>query len=204
MRFSLSRRRARAARSSIWKRTRASSATSAASRCGFSASRGTSPSRCCRRSVAASCRRSCAMRLAKPAWRKSPPACCTTSATCSTVWASQRRWCSRQLRDSRVGNLKRMADLLISQGDQAGRFLEHDERGREMPGYLAQLGEQPDHRARAAAQRRRRRSPLTSDTFAPSWPRSRRTHAAAASPRPWTLPSCSTTPSQFISRTRPT
>ena len=46
-----------------------------------------------------------------------------------------------KLRNSRVGNLKRMADLLISQGDQAGRFLEHDERGREMPGYLAQLGD---------------------------------------------------------------
>jgi C4-dicarboxylate-specific signal transduction histidine kinase len=46
-----------------------------------------------------------------------------------------------KLRSSRVGNLKRMADLLTSQGDQAGRFLEHDERGREMPGYLAQLGE---------------------------------------------------------------
>jgi len=46
-----------------------------------------------------------------------------------------------KLRNSRVGNLKRMADLLTSQGDQAGRFLEHDERGREMPGYLAQLGE---------------------------------------------------------------
>jgi NO-binding membrane sensor protein with MHYT domain/signal transduction histidine kinase len=46
-----------------------------------------------------------------------------------------------KLRNSRVGNLQRMAELLISQGDQAGRFLEHDERGREMPGYLAQLGE---------------------------------------------------------------
>ena len=45
-----------------------------------------------------------------------------------------------RLKNSRVGNLKRMADLLISQGDQAGRFIEHDERGREMPGYLAQLG----------------------------------------------------------------
>jgi NO-binding membrane sensor protein with MHYT domain/signal transduction histidine kinase len=46
-----------------------------------------------------------------------------------------------KLRNSRVGNLKRMADLLASQGDRAGQFLEHDERGREMPGYLAQLGE---------------------------------------------------------------
>ena len=61
-----------------------------------------------------------------------------------------------RLRNSRVGNLKRMADLLISQGDQAGRFLEHDERGREMPGYLAQLGdnllsEHEQLRAEAAA-----------------------------------------------------
>jgi NO-binding membrane sensor protein with MHYT domain/signal transduction histidine kinase len=45
-----------------------------------------------------------------------------------------------RLRNSRVGNLKRMADLLNSQGDQAGRFIDHDERGREIPAYLAQLG----------------------------------------------------------------
>lgn len=45
-----------------------------------------------------------------------------------------------RLRSSRVGNVKRMADLLSSQGDQAGRFLESDERGRELPGYLGQLG----------------------------------------------------------------
>jgi NO-binding membrane sensor protein with MHYT domain/signal transduction histidine kinase len=61
-----------------------------------------------------------------------------------------------KLRNSRVGNLQLMADLLISQGDQAGRFLEHDERGREMPGYLAQLGdnlvaEHEQLRAEAAA-----------------------------------------------------
>ena len=46
-----------------------------------------------------------------------------------------------RLRNSRAGNLKRMADLLSSQGDQVGRFLENDERGRELPGYLAQLGD---------------------------------------------------------------
>ena len=61
-----------------------------------------------------------------------------------------------RLRSSRVGNLKRMADLLLSQGDQAGRFLESDERGRELPGYLGQLGanlisENEQLRAEAAA-----------------------------------------------------
>ncbi len=61
-----------------------------------------------------------------------------------------------RLRNSRVGNLKRMADLLLSQGDQAGRFLESDERGRELPGYLGQLGanlvaENEQLRAEAAA-----------------------------------------------------
>lgn len=45
-----------------------------------------------------------------------------------------------RLKNSRVGNLKRMADLLNSQGDQAGQFIDHDERGREIPSYLAQLG----------------------------------------------------------------
>lgn len=61
-----------------------------------------------------------------------------------------------RLRGSRVGNVKRMADLLSSQGDQAGRFLESDERGRELPGYLSQLGanlvaENEELRAEAAA-----------------------------------------------------
>jgi NO-binding membrane sensor protein with MHYT domain/two-component sensor histidine kinase len=46
-----------------------------------------------------------------------------------------------QLRESRVGNVQRLAELLAAQGDQVGRFLETDERGRQMPTYLAQLGE---------------------------------------------------------------
>lgn len=46
-----------------------------------------------------------------------------------------------RLRDSRVGNVRRIASLLIEQGDQVGRFLETDERGRPIPGYLAQLGD---------------------------------------------------------------
>jgi signal transduction histidine kinase len=46
-----------------------------------------------------------------------------------------------RLRDSRVGNVHRMASLLVSQGDQIGRFFENDARGRETPAYLAQLGE---------------------------------------------------------------
>lgn len=46
-----------------------------------------------------------------------------------------------RLRDSRVGNVQRMASLLSSQGDQVGRFLENDERGQQMPAYLEQLGQ---------------------------------------------------------------
>jgi NO-binding membrane sensor protein with MHYT domain len=45
------------------------------------------------------------------------------------------------LRDSRVGNVQRVAKLLTEQGDQLGAFLENDPRGREVLGYLAQLGE---------------------------------------------------------------
>ncbi|MGH8177865.1 MAG: sensor histidine kinase [Steroidobacter sp.] len=37
--------------------------------------------------------------------------------------------------------MQRVASLLVWQGDQVGRFLEGDERGRQTPGYLAQLGE---------------------------------------------------------------
>jgi len=46
-----------------------------------------------------------------------------------------------QLRDSRVGNVRRIATLLTEQGANAGQFLENDERGRQMPAYLSQLGE---------------------------------------------------------------
>ena len=46
-----------------------------------------------------------------------------------------------QLRDSRVGNVQRIAALLNEQGDELGQFLADDERGRQMPAYLAQLGE---------------------------------------------------------------
>jgi NO-binding membrane sensor protein with MHYT domain len=45
------------------------------------------------------------------------------------------------LRDSRVGNIQRIAKLLLDQGDNLGTFLAQDKRGREIPAYLAQLGE---------------------------------------------------------------
>jgi signal transduction histidine kinase len=46
-----------------------------------------------------------------------------------------------QLRDSRVGNVQRVASLMGEQGEDLGQFLKNDERGRQMPNYLAQLGE---------------------------------------------------------------
>jgi NO-binding membrane sensor protein with MHYT domain/two-component sensor histidine kinase len=46
-----------------------------------------------------------------------------------------------RLRESRVGNVQRVADLLSAQGEQLGQFLEADIRGRHTPSYLAQLGE---------------------------------------------------------------
>jgi NO-binding membrane sensor protein with MHYT domain/two-component sensor histidine kinase len=46
-----------------------------------------------------------------------------------------------QLRDSRVGNVQKIASLLNEQGTDLGRFFEADERGKQMPPYLAQLGE---------------------------------------------------------------
>jgi len=46
-----------------------------------------------------------------------------------------------QLRDSRVGNVQRVAALMGEQGEDLGKFLTSDERGRQMPNYLAQLGE---------------------------------------------------------------
>jgi len=45
------------------------------------------------------------------------------------------------LRESRVGNVQRVARLLTEQGYGIGDFLSGDPRGREIPGYLTQLGE---------------------------------------------------------------
>jgi NO-binding membrane sensor protein with MHYT domain len=48
------------------------------------------------------------------------------------------------LRDSRVGNVQRVATLLRSQGRALGDFFRDDERGRQLPDYLRQLGEHLD------------------------------------------------------------
>jgi NO-binding membrane sensor protein with MHYT domain len=45
------------------------------------------------------------------------------------------------LRDSRVGNVTRIAKLLADNSHQLGAFLATDPRGREIPAYLIQLGE---------------------------------------------------------------
>jgi NO-binding membrane sensor protein with MHYT domain/signal transduction histidine kinase len=49
-----------------------------------------------------------------------------------------------RLRDSRIGNVRRVASLLTGQGEQLAKFLSTDEGGRQIPGYLAQLGETLD------------------------------------------------------------
>ena len=45
------------------------------------------------------------------------------------------------LRDSRVGNLERVAGLVAAAAPGLAAFLESDPRGREIPGYLRELGE---------------------------------------------------------------
>jgi signal transduction histidine kinase len=46
-----------------------------------------------------------------------------------------------RLKESRVANLERAAKMMAEQGSHLGEFLEQDPRGRELPGYLRQLGE---------------------------------------------------------------
>jgi NO-binding membrane sensor protein with MHYT domain/two-component sensor histidine kinase len=46
-----------------------------------------------------------------------------------------------QLRDSRVGNVQKVASLMMEQGAGLAHFLASDERGKQMPAYLTQLGE---------------------------------------------------------------
>src|SRR5258708_944758 len=45
------------------------------------------------------------------------------------------------LRDSRAGNVQRIAAMLTEQGHKVGKFIEGDERGQQIPSYLAQLGD---------------------------------------------------------------
>jgi len=46
-----------------------------------------------------------------------------------------------RLRESRAGNVERAAKLIEAQGPRLGEFFANDPRGRELPGYLKQLGE---------------------------------------------------------------
>jgi NO-binding membrane sensor protein with MHYT domain len=46
-----------------------------------------------------------------------------------------------RLKASRVGNIERAAKLMAEHEPHLGEFLERDPRGRELPGYLRQLGE---------------------------------------------------------------
>jgi NO-binding membrane sensor protein with MHYT domain/two-component sensor histidine kinase len=46
-----------------------------------------------------------------------------------------------RLRESRAGNVERAANLIEAQGPKLGDFFASDPRGRELPGYLRQLGE---------------------------------------------------------------
>jgi NO-binding membrane sensor protein with MHYT domain len=52
------------------------------------------------------------------------------------------------LRDSRTANVTRVAKLLTDNGSRLGTFLESDPRGREIPTYLARLGEHLDTETR--------------------------------------------------------
>ena len=49
---------------------------------------------------------------------------------------------AERIKQSKAPGLRRVAALLAERGDQAGTFLASDERGKQIPGYLATLGEQ--------------------------------------------------------------
>ncbi len=46
-----------------------------------------------------------------------------------------------QLRDAKVANLARAAEMMTAQGDALGRFMSEDPKGRQLPGYLGKLAE---------------------------------------------------------------
>ena len=88
-----------------------------------------------------SCSCSCAIPRARPAWPRSPPVYCTTSATCSTASACRHRSCSRGFA-RRVGQRAAHRRALVAE-DHADlrRFLATTSAAARSPAYLAQLGE---------------------------------------------------------------
>jgi PAS domain S-box-containing protein len=57
---------------------------------------------------------------------------------------------AERVRASKAGGVSRLAGLLKEQGENAGRFITADERGKRIPEYLAALGEQLQTDQRAA------------------------------------------------------
>jgi C4-dicarboxylate-specific signal transduction histidine kinase len=47
---------------------------------------------------------------------------------------------AKDIHDSQVGGVRKLADLLVSQGQDLGRFLTEDPRGQKIPNYLKRLG----------------------------------------------------------------
>jgi two-component system, NtrC family, sensor kinase len=46
-----------------------------------------------------------------------------------------------QLRDAKVQNLAKAAEMMLAQGEAIGRFLQEDQKGRQLPGYLSKLAD---------------------------------------------------------------
>lgn len=46
-----------------------------------------------------------------------------------------------QLREAKVANLAKAADMMLAQGESLGRFMQEDQKGRQLPGYLAKLAD---------------------------------------------------------------
>lgn len=58
-----------------------------------------------------------------------------------TVGAASLR---HQIAGSRISGVHKVANLLLEKGDGAGRFIDKDETGQKLPGYLASLSQQLD------------------------------------------------------------
>ena len=58
---------------------------------------------------------------------------------------------AEHLRDAKVGNVAKVAEMMLAQGDGLGRFLGEDQKGRQLPGYLGKLAEHLTSQQRAVA-----------------------------------------------------
>jgi len=77
----------------------------------------------------------------RPAWRRLPPTCSITSATCSNSVNVSTSLVVESVKKSRTSSLARVVVLLQEHAQDLGAFITQDSRGKHVPAHLAQLAD---------------------------------------------------------------